>query len=446
MVKQTLRIGNAATMISGMMRLLLAKLSVTSLTNWVGLTQNADDGMNLLQRIISLVLSWDATEFKKSADRIEKSRDRPSDEMLQAIRQFISAGRQGHEASRAASEEEEESIITAIFNATNPDLNASMTDATHSQCLEYYSALLSVRDREAISGVLCRQVPDLFTQMVKDGVGAYEPMIRSIHSRVDLREHLESTQGFIEDFIRTSKAKKPTGVALQSLSLGEGKTTQMASVEDYVDLLMRDRGLFYKWMHALAGGCPDVWEEFRVWMKEALSKFRYSQSGSAESAGSSDAEEGIDGKKDDSPTMEVRLDKLFGSAPASSQETLLAAIDAHAEYLATITSISRARLEQIAERDGPEHNDMAGPGIYLSRWQDLMYETPITPATPKGKVRWGRDVRNSMTMGKTGIGDGEAKGHNEVGLEDGPKAPDVQIVVSELGDGFRDIVREMAAM
>jgi hypothetical protein len=50
MIKQTLRIGNAATMLSGMMRLLLAKMGVGALSNWVGLTQDADDGMNLLQR------------------------------------------------------------------------------------------------------------------------------------------------------------------------------------------------------------------------------------------------------------------------------------------------------------------------------------------------------------------------------------------------------------
>lgn len=50
MVKQTLRIGNAASMLNGMVRLLLAKMGVGALSNWVGLTQNADDGMNLLQR------------------------------------------------------------------------------------------------------------------------------------------------------------------------------------------------------------------------------------------------------------------------------------------------------------------------------------------------------------------------------------------------------------
>lgn len=50
LVRQTLKIGNVATMISGIMRIVLAKTSMASVTNWMGLTQNADEGMNLLQQ------------------------------------------------------------------------------------------------------------------------------------------------------------------------------------------------------------------------------------------------------------------------------------------------------------------------------------------------------------------------------------------------------------
>ncbi len=50
LVKQTLRIGNAATMLHGMLKIFLAKVSVGAMSNWLGITQNADDGMNLLQR------------------------------------------------------------------------------------------------------------------------------------------------------------------------------------------------------------------------------------------------------------------------------------------------------------------------------------------------------------------------------------------------------------
>ena len=49
LARQALRIGNAATMISAMTRLVLAKMSVSMLTNWIGLSKGADEGMNLLQ-------------------------------------------------------------------------------------------------------------------------------------------------------------------------------------------------------------------------------------------------------------------------------------------------------------------------------------------------------------------------------------------------------------
>lgn len=48
-IKQTLRIGNVASMISAMMKVVLAKMSVASVTNWMGWTQTADEGMNLMQ-------------------------------------------------------------------------------------------------------------------------------------------------------------------------------------------------------------------------------------------------------------------------------------------------------------------------------------------------------------------------------------------------------------
>src|ERR1700753_797509 len=49
-VRQTLKIGNVATMISAMMKVILAKVSVGTVTNWIGLSSGADEGMNLLQQ------------------------------------------------------------------------------------------------------------------------------------------------------------------------------------------------------------------------------------------------------------------------------------------------------------------------------------------------------------------------------------------------------------
>ena len=49
-VRQTLKIGNVASMMSAMMKVMLAKVSVASVTNWMGWSQGADEGMNLLQQ------------------------------------------------------------------------------------------------------------------------------------------------------------------------------------------------------------------------------------------------------------------------------------------------------------------------------------------------------------------------------------------------------------
>lgn len=49
-IRQTLKIGNVATMINAMMKVILAKASVGTVTNWIGLTSGADEGMNLLQQ------------------------------------------------------------------------------------------------------------------------------------------------------------------------------------------------------------------------------------------------------------------------------------------------------------------------------------------------------------------------------------------------------------
>ena len=48
-IKQTLKIGNVASMINAMMKVVLTKMSVASVTNWMGWTQTADEGMNLMQ-------------------------------------------------------------------------------------------------------------------------------------------------------------------------------------------------------------------------------------------------------------------------------------------------------------------------------------------------------------------------------------------------------------
>ncbi|PNP50147.1 hypothetical protein THARTR1_09136 [Trichoderma harzianum] len=437
MIKQTLRIGNAATMISGMMRLMLAKISVTSLTNWVGLTANADDGMNLLQRIISLALSWDASEFKKSVDKVEKGKGdaAPTDEMLEAIRLHVALPRSEHVAVRDASVRDAESIVVAILRASDPQLAEALTEAQHAQCLEYYAALLSVHDREAITSVLCRQPPDLFTQAVKDVVGAYEPMIRDVHAQIDIRFYLEAMQGFVSELVRVSRQKKVKRSKKKDDGEEEEEEEDGASVEDYVVLLRNHRGLLYTWVHDFAKNCPEVWKDFPAWGQDIAVRFRKPDAdGMGERA------------------MEEQLDEMVGGLEGAAREHVLRAVDAHADYLAAITRVSQRRLQAVIDAAASSSSSTpasgsrttaSGPGIYLSQWQSLLDSTIITPSSKQGPLRHGEDVKYVSTMGKLGLGGRKLKG-GKGAAEEQLKAPDVSVVEEALGDAFRGVIRQRA--
>ena len=102
-IRQTLRIGNAATMISGMVRVVLAKASVGAVTNWLGVSQGADEGMNLMQTIISTVLGWDIKKLKSRVAKVEKAKDAPSKEQMKKLRDYCVKSQVEQEAIRERS-------------------------------------------------------------------------------------------------------------------------------------------------------------------------------------------------------------------------------------------------------------------------------------------------------------------------------------------------------
>ena len=53
-VCKTLKVGNAATMLNGMVRIMLAKLNMSTVTQWFG-AERSDKGMNLLQQFVTNV-------------------------------------------------------------------------------------------------------------------------------------------------------------------------------------------------------------------------------------------------------------------------------------------------------------------------------------------------------------------------------------------------------
>ncbi|KAL0936142.1 px domain-containing protein [Colletotrichum truncatum] len=412
MVRQTLRVGNAATMIAGMMKIFLAKLSVGSVSNWVGLTTNAADGQNLLQKIISVILGWDCTDFKKTVDKIAKAKDGPSKGALAAIKAHCQASKSERVAVRAQSLRESKSVVAVILEKENPALLEDTSDYEHKQCLDYYAALLAIRDREEIIAVLCKQSPDLLTQAIRDAVAGMDPIIRAVHNKVDLSDHVKDYQTFLEQLIATSKPKKAKPKSEHE--------SLLPTVEDYVQLLKNNKQMLYKWLHAVSKNCPEVMDQFRTWAKDSLTVFDRQSNGAS---------------------IDDKLNGLFSQVPDETKAKIIPAIDAHAAYLRELNSLSSTRMQAILEGSS---SSMAGPGVYLMRWQSLLDETYITPSIPKGPIRCGKDVKGIVAQGSrksvsSDAGEAIAAIQSEA-LSTLPEAPDVQPVIEALIPLFKKML------
>ena len=396
--------------------------------------------MLISYRIISLTLDWDAGDFRKAAEKIKKTKGKPRDECFAAIDRHVQSDRERHVSTRSESQKKQESIVGAILESTDKKLLEGLTDAQHSQLMEYYSAQLAVRDREKIVDALCRQSPDYTTAVIKDLLATFDPMIRTIHENLDLRKHLGALERVLADLIKTSKPKAPSA---------DGKSKEAAaippSVDDYVDLLRRNRYLLFEYLHDFAKGCPELMETWRAWAKEAVLAFRRAETDvdkTKQKTHHPDSDELSAGCMDDD------LQRLFETMPVESRKKALVEIDAHAEYVYKLEAISDQRMQRIldgtAAQDPSVADHMSGPGMYLSQWQSLLDDTPITPETKQGPLRRGKDVKGLKASGKTEAVAGKDSWDPAVILakeeSSRPPAPEVTTVISHLGPKFQRLV------
>lgn len=152
-IRQTLRIGNVASMIKGLMNIVLAKMSINTVTTFLGMTEASDQGMNLLQTIISTVLGWDINELKKKASKIEKGTNAPSKEQLETIKTYVDKSREEHEKCRIESEVKAEPIAAIVLQDFD---SPAASEEQLSKLLEFLSLRLSIRDRKEIITALVR--------------------------------------------------------------------------------------------------------------------------------------------------------------------------------------------------------------------------------------------------------------------------------------------------
>ncbi|KAF2752760.1 hypothetical protein EJ05DRAFT_481001 [Pseudovirgaria hyperparasitica] len=426
LIRQTLKVGNAASMINAMVRVVLAKLSVTSVTNWIGLSNNPDDGMNLVQQIISQVLKWDINDFQKQMLNIEKTKDGLTKDQIDALRVYLRMERRDHERLQDRSLTEAKSIAMVIFDEAN--LPQVPTELQHSLALEYLQKLLEVRDREELIAILCRHSPDILTQPIRDAVAAYDPVIRALHNAVDLSSGLWDLECFLNDLIKLSKSK----------TNGE-HSDRPPSVQDYVDLCKKHQSALHRFLYQIAKNGTEITEWFREWSHNAVKQFREPElklatdetPRSNQDASSAGAITGI-------------LQQFTAQLTEEEQNTVRTITDAHAEYLGNLHRLSHDRMTALIDRsDEPQ----SGPGMYLAKWQSLLDNTLITPVQPNGPVRRGKDkdVRNSSKRGPEGADKKAEKQKIRESIkvrDDFPEAPNAEAVTKLLGQKFREYLAQ----
>ncbi|KAL5458667.1 hypothetical protein PMIN07_006087 [Paraphaeosphaeria minitans] len=406
MIRQTLRVGNAATMINGMVRLVLAKLSVTAVTNWIGLTNNTNDGMNLMQQIMSTVMAWDTSEFQKRAQKLENCKDPPKKDVYKAIKTYVYSSKDRHDAARNISLAESKSIIGVILETSDPPVDpAVLSDHQHTVAMEYYSNYLSIRDREELTKILCKLQPDVLTSAMKDLVAAFDPIIRAVHKAVDLSDTLYDAEMFITDLIKVSKPKKLSGSSSRpgsrasspgpsgAASINDNpSSTHVPTVEDYVQLLKKHMPSAHKFLHQICKNAPDLANQYRSYAQSVLAEFR------------------VDASPRDEPTahgagnMTLPLQSLFSTLSSEKQDELTKLLDTHETHLQSLKKTSQSRLQTIMPSQSNTHPKLRsarkgtthGPGMYLSRWNSLLDSCYITPATLHGPVRRGWEVKGEF--------------------------------------------------
>ncbi|KAK5950284.1 hypothetical protein OHC33_008753 [Knufia fluminis] len=440
-LRQTLKIGNIATMISALMKLILAKMSVASITNWIGLTATEDDGMNLLQQVISTVLQWDVRDLESRVAKIEKDKQCPSKEIRAALDDYVQANAEKQEELRKHSQTSSNSIVLMVLaDAGKP---SDMKEETHKLALDYLACKLSIRDRMEIVRVGCHSHPDHLTAMVRSLVNAYEPIIRHFHNAVDLSDTVADCQAFITDMLKVARIQPP----------GKDGKTVVPSVGDFIQLLRKHQYSSHKFIHQLCKNGKEVTKWYLDWAKSVASKFQRESSfvDASESQNPSEGNTSTDAESPrDAGDLTKPLKELFGALPADTRKEIISILDPMVLYVDEMHASSTTRLADVLHsaptaantnsslskvltskltlsrpssrassparaaapsskdaqaqtQNAPSsasHNNPSevpkvssdpGPGAYLARWQDLLDSTPITALTAHGKPHHASD-------------------------------------------------------
>lgn len=287
-------------------------------------------------------------------------------------------------------------------------------------------------------------------------------MIRNIHKAVDLSDTVYDFETFLGDMLKMSRVQDESSIP---------------TVGDFIALLKKHQYSCHKFIHQVCKNGKEITGWYLDWAKQAASHFRRNTDRS-------------DAKVRDAGDLTEPLNDLFSKLSSKQQNKILPVLDQQIKYIDEMHASSHKRLEMAlstppsknptiakivsssansrasSRSSSPAPNEKGtqtpriassgpssepGPGAYLSRWKDLLDNTPITPLSPSGKVESasGKEVVKGSTKdaarealleipdGKTG-----AEKVRERVTGEGSKGgkPDIRVVVEAMGQDFRALL------
>lgn len=392
-------------------------------------------------RIISQVLSWDKRDLRNRADKIEKKgKDAPPKKVREALIDWIkNRSREEHAENRRMSKDQKMSIVAVILSLSNGPSADDLTEAQHTNALEWLALQLSIRDRQEIVRVLCHRNPDHLTAAINNAADAYTPMIRQVHQAVNLADTMWDFERFVTDMLKMSKPSGPKG------------EEKPPTVEDYVELLHRHQSSSHKFLHQVAKNGKEVLSWWSDYAHDVRSQFRSDVSPAASEAVIPD--------KMSTGDLQDWLQKSFNDLGDADKKAVRGEIDAYAKYLDALHKASASRIASVIKKS---KSTPYGPGAYLARWQNLLDETLITPGQKSGPVRQGanKEVKEESRAEAERAGAdvvGEAEGEEgdasvavqsfvtedeveKIVDEKTPNAPKCDKIVDLFGKRFREVL------
>jgi hypothetical protein len=303
--------------------------------------------------------------------------------------------------------------------------SAHLSEQQHQLALNYLAVHLAIRDRQELINVLCNHQPDLLISSVQDMVNVYEPIIRALHSAVDLSSSTADLQAFLNDLVDMSRLS------------AKGGDKQPPKVEDFVRLLKKHQGSSHRFINQALKNGKELTEWYRAYVEHAASQYRQKTDRVL-----APSDNGIAAAGDMTP----ELDNLVGNLSEGDRKTVIKELDTHAEYLQALAQVSEQRLKTVVKNTADGKSEVSyGPGMFLAKWQSLMDETHITPAAPRGPVRYGGSdsVIEATRVDVDGSKKGAAAPSEKEGASE-PTPPDVETTIRLLQPGFRELLIRIA--